>query len=140
MCERDPVLTVAREDEHEQRGDEGSGFAVGEDLREHPPCGETERKAYDEREDLPRERMNRNQAGGDVKDGTKERAEGREGGRELGGTEELRDPREGPVIPVEACDGEEQSVGDDGEDGKEEDVMFGGGAGGHSVIIISWEK
>jgi hypothetical protein len=30
--QRDPMLTVAREDEHEQRGDEGGRFAVGEDL------------------------------------------------------------------------------------------------------------
>ena len=134
------MLTVAREDEHDQRGDEGGGLARWEDLREHPPCGETERKADDEREDLPRQRMNRNQAGGDVEDRSEKRAEGREGGRELGGTEELRDPREGPVVPVEACDGEEQSVGEDGEDGEEDDVMFGRGAEGHSVIIISWEK
>lgn len=138
--ERDPVLTVAREDEHDQRGGEGSGFARWEDLREGPPCGETEREADDEREDLPRQRMNGNQAGGDVEDRSEERAEGCEGGRELGGTEELRDPREGPVVPVEACDGQEGSVGDDGEDGKEDDVMFGGGAEGHSVIITSWEK
>lgn len=131
VCERDPVLAVAREDEHEQRGDEGGGLAVGKDLREHPPCGETERKADDEREDLPRQRMNRNQAGGDVEDRSEKRAEGREGGRELGGTEELRDPREGPVIPVETCDGEEGSVGDDGEDGDEDDVMFCGGAKRH---------
>jgi hypothetical protein len=67
--------------------------------------------------------------------GTEERAERREGGVELGGTEELRDPREGPVVPVKACDGEQQSVGDDGEEGEEDDVMFCRGAEGHSVII-----
>ncbi len=135
MRERHPVLTVAGEDQHEQGSEEGESFAIGEDLVEAPPGGDANEKADDEREDLPREWMGRNEAGCEYKDGTQKRAKGHEGGDELGWTKKFCDPCEGPVVPIEAGEGQQQPIGADGEDGDEQSLTAGGGAKRHLSII-----
>lgn len=117
--QRHPVLAVTGEDEHQERGEIGErpfGGAVGatqgrfalmEDLRERPPCRDADQKTDDEREDLPGDRVQRDDACGEIKNGSEEGAERHEGRDELGGTEKFGDPGEGPVVPVEAGEGEE---------------------------------
>lgn len=134
------MLAVAREDQYQQSSQECGCFFVWEDLVESPPRRETQHEADGQRKDLPVERDGRNQARGDVEDRAKERAERRKGGVEFGGAEEVCYPRERPVVPIKACDGEQQSVGADGDEGKEKDVVFLSGAEGHSVIITIREK
>lgn len=142
--ERHPMLAVTGEDEHQQSGDEGERpfgpahlclrhwrrqgrFALMEDLREGPPCRNADEKADDERENLPRERMQGNDAGGEIKDGTQKWAERHERRNKLGGTEKFCDPCEGPVVPVESGEREEQSVGYEGYDSDQKRLArFGG--------------
>lgn len=125
--ERHPMLAVTGEDEHQQSGDVGESFSVWEDLREGPPCRNADEKADDERENLPRERMQGNDAGGEIKDGTQKWAERHERRNKLGGTEKFCDPCEGPVVPVEAGERQEKSVGDEGYDSDQKRLArFGG--------------
>lgn len=136
MRKRNPMLTVAGEDQHEQGGEKCEGFAVGKDLLEHPPCRNADEETDDQREDLPIERHGRDQTGGEIKNGTEERAERHERRDELGGTEEFCDPGEGPVVPVEAGERKEQAVGADGDDRDQKGLArCRGGAELHPSII-----
>jgi hypothetical protein len=139
MRQRHPMLTVAGENQHEQSSKEGECFAIGEDLVEGPPSRDADEKADDEREDLPREWMGWNEAGGEYEDGTEKRAKGHEGGDELSGTEKFCNPCEGPVVPIEAGEGQQQPIGADGEDGDEQSLTAGGGAKRHPSIIRDCE-
>lgn len=108
-------------------------------MRESPPSGDANEKADDEREDLPCEWMRRHETGGKYEDGTEKGTKGHEGGDKLGGTEKFCDPCEGPVVPVEAGEGQQQPVGADGEDGDEQGVAGCGGAEQHPSIIRDCE-
>lgn len=114
MRVRDPMLAVAREDEHEQGSDEGERFSIGKYLLEHPPCGNADKKADEQRKDLPIEGDRRDQACSEIEDGTEEWTERHERRNEFSRSEKFCDPCEGPVIPIETGEREEQSVGDDG--------------------------
>lgn len=136
MRQRHPMLAVTRKDEHQQGGEESQRFAVGKNLVEHPPCSDADEEADDEREDLPRERIGWNEAGREIEDRTEKRAERHEGRDELCRTEKVCDPREGPVVPVEAGEWEQKPVGNDGDDRDQKSLTrCGGKAELHSVII-----
>lgn len=61
--------------------------------------------------------MGWDQAGGEIENGSEKGAERHEGGHKLGRTQKFGDPREGPVVPVKAGEGQQQSVGDEGDEG-----------------------
>ena len=73
-------------------------------------------KANNQREDLPVKRYGRDEACGEIKDGTKERAKRREGWNEFTGTEKLRNPGERPIVPIKTCEREQKPIADDGDE------------------------
>ena len=134
------MLTVTGEDQHQQGGEKGERSTFGENLLEGPPGGDADQKADEEGEDLPRERVDGDKAGGEIKDGTQKRAEGHEGGNELSRTEKFCDPSKGPVVPIEAGKRQEQPVGDDGDEGDKESLFCSRGETKlHPVIIRDGE-
>lgn len=118
--ERYPMLAVTGKDEHEERGCERETFPLGPDLIEHPPRGEAEEVANDEREDLPVERDGGNEAGGREEYRPKEWTEGCKSRDEFARAEEFRNPSERPVVPIETGEGKEQTVTNDGDNCKEQ--------------------
>lgn len=107
-----------------------------ENLVEHPPCSDADEKADDQGEDLPCQRVERNQAGSEIEDGSEKRAERHEGRDELPRTEKFCDPREGPVVPVESGERQEQTVGDDGDDRDQKRLARCGGKAKLHLVII----
>lgn len=126
MGEGDPLLAVARVEEEEQADREILAFVVCPDLVERPPRGERATEADQQPDNLPYEGNRRDDAGGEDEDRGDEGAEGRKGRDEFGGTEEMPDPGECPVVPVKADPGGEQSVGEEGEEGEEGGDGFAG--------------
>lgn len=102
VCEGDPMLAIPRVNEHKQRGEVCKRFALREDLGEHPPCGDANENADKEGEDLPRKRVDGDDAGCEIENGTQKRTKRHESGDEIGGTEESGDPSEGPIVPIKA--------------------------------------
>ena len=104
------MLTVSREDCDKQGNDQREARTGRENLFESPPCRKSDKKADDQSEDLPVKRIRRNQAGGRVEDRSQKWTKGHEGRDKLGRTEKFCDPGEGPVVPVETCEWDEQAV------------------------------
>jgi len=102
VCERNPVLAIARKDKNKERCDERNARTGGPYLFEHPPGCNAKDKTDDQRKDLPIHRHRRDEACGEIKNGTKKWAKRRKGWVKLAGTEEACNPGEGPIIPVKA--------------------------------------
>ena len=105
-----PVLAVPRKNQEEQRDSQGLPFGIGPYGSERPPGRQRQGKAQEQSQGLPQKRIWREQAGGPEEDRAEKGTEGLKGREEFSRPQEVCDPGERPVIPVETGPWEHQAV------------------------------
>ena len=110
------MLAIAWKEQKQNRRDESLALVLRPNLLERRPGQKGGEEANEKGADLPVERHRRDQTGRHKEDRPQKGPNSFESLKEGCWPLKPGDPREGPVIPIETCERQEQTIGKDRQD------------------------